>query len=112
MSHEPILSDRERAFEAKFAHDERVQFRAGARRDKLFVAWAAETAGLTAAQTADVLHAVLALHGGADHDAAMLALVSTALTGAGKATGRAALIAELDRIAPQARAQIVAEGAF
>lgn len=41
------FDDRERAFEAKFAHDEEMQFRAVARRNKLLGLWAAEMLGKT-----------------------------------------------------------------
>lgn len=39
------FDERERAFENKFAHDEEMQFRAMARRDKLLGLWAAELLG-------------------------------------------------------------------
>lgn len=39
------FNDRERAFEAKFAHDAEMQFRVEARRDKLLGLWAAELLG-------------------------------------------------------------------
>lgn len=39
------FDDREHAFEAKFAHDAEMQFRAEARRDKLVGLWAAELLG-------------------------------------------------------------------
>ncbi len=35
------FDDRERAFEAKFAHDEEMQFRAAMRRNKILALWAA-----------------------------------------------------------------------
>lgn len=41
------FKDRENAFENKFAHDQELQFRATARRNKLFGKWAAELMGLT-----------------------------------------------------------------
>jgi hypothetical protein len=41
---------REDGFEKKFAHDEELQFKAGARRNKLLGLWAAEKFGLTGAQ--------------------------------------------------------------
>src|SRR5476649_794084 len=44
---------REEGFEKKFAHDEELQFKANARRNKLLGLWAAEKLGLTGAQ-ADV----------------------------------------------------------
>ncbi|MCF4164346.1 DUF1476 domain-containing protein [Zavarzinia compransoris] len=41
------FSDREKGFEAKFAHDEEKRFRAVARRNKLLGLWAAEKLGLS-----------------------------------------------------------------
>ncbi len=40
---------REQAFENKFAHDEEMQFKANARRNKLLGLWAAEKLGLSGA---------------------------------------------------------------
>ena len=45
------FDDRERAFEAKFSHDEEMQFRVLARRNRLLGEWAAGLMGLTAAET-------------------------------------------------------------
>lgn len=39
------FDDRENAFEAKFAHDANMQFRADARRNKLLGLWAADLLG-------------------------------------------------------------------
>lgn len=39
------MSDREKAFENKFAHDEELKFKAMARRNKLLGLWAAEKMG-------------------------------------------------------------------
>jgi hypothetical protein len=41
---------REEGFEKKFAHDEELQFKATARRNKLLGLWAAEKLGLSGAQ--------------------------------------------------------------
>ena len=41
---------REEGFEKKFAHDEELQFKAGARRNKLLGLWAAEKLGLAGAE--------------------------------------------------------------
>ena len=40
------FDDREKAFEAKFAHDESLKFKAEARRNKLLGLWAAEKMGI------------------------------------------------------------------
>ena len=44
------FDDRERALEAKFAHDEEMQFRITARRNRLLGEWAARQMGLTQAE--------------------------------------------------------------
>ena len=44
------FDDRERAFEAKFARDEEMQFRVIARRNRLLGEWAARQMGLTDAE--------------------------------------------------------------
>ena len=45
------FDDRERAYEAKFARDQEVQFRITARRNRLLGEWAAERMGLTPEET-------------------------------------------------------------
>jgi hypothetical protein len=44
------FDDRERAFEAKFAHDEDMKFRIAARRNRLLGQWAAGKMGLSEAE--------------------------------------------------------------
>jgi|SRR4051794_12461151 hypothetical protein len=44
------FDDRERAFEAKFAHDEEMKFRIIARRNRLLGHWAARQMGLSEAE--------------------------------------------------------------
>ena len=45
------FNDRERAFEAKYARDEEMQFRIVARRNRLLGEWAARLMGLSDAET-------------------------------------------------------------
>jgi hypothetical protein len=47
------FDDREHAFEAKFAHDAEMQFKAEARRNKLAGLWAAELLGKSGQEAAD-----------------------------------------------------------
>ena len=47
------FDDREHAFEAKFAHDADMQFRAEARRNKLLGLWAAGLLGKTGQEATD-----------------------------------------------------------
>ncbi|HEU5481563.1 MAG TPA: DUF1476 domain-containing protein [Sphingomicrobium sp.] len=46
------FDDRERAFESKFAHDEQMNFRIVARRNRLLGEWAARKLGLSEEETA------------------------------------------------------------
>jgi hypothetical protein len=64
------LDDREHAFEAKFAHDAEMQFKAEARRNKLLGLWAAELMGKSSdeadAYAAEVIKADFAEAGDED----------------------------------------------
>jgi hypothetical protein len=42
---EGSFEDRERQFEARFAHDQEIKFKVGAHRDKLFANWATDQLG-------------------------------------------------------------------
>ncbi|MEM8740652.1 MAG: DUF1476 domain-containing protein [Pseudomonadota bacterium] len=53
------FDDREKAFENKFAHDQEMQFKAQARRNKLLGQWAAEQLGLSGQAAADYALAVV-----------------------------------------------------
>lgn len=52
--------DREHGFEAKFAHDEEIKFRATARRDGLLAHWASQKLGLVGAVADNYVKQVLA----------------------------------------------------
>ncbi len=69
------FEDRERGFEAKYVHDETMRFRAEARRDRLFADWAARQYGLSQVDSDRFHQAVLAVPGGAGHEAALMSLV-------------------------------------
>ncbi len=53
------FDNREQAFEAKFAHDEEMQFKAQARCNKLLGLWAAEKLGKTGAEAEDYAKTVV-----------------------------------------------------
>ncbi|MBL4813037.1 MAG: DUF1476 domain-containing protein [Rhodobacteraceae bacterium] len=53
------FTDREHAFEAKFAHDAEMQFKAEARRNKLLAIWAAKLQGKDEAATTAYIAAVI-----------------------------------------------------
>jgi hypothetical protein len=53
------FDDRENAYEAKFAHDQELRFKAKSRRDKRFGAWVAAQLGLTGAAAEDYAKALV-----------------------------------------------------
>ena len=53
------FDDRENAFEAKFAHDEEMQFKVNARANKLLGLWAAELLGKTGNAAEDYAKSVV-----------------------------------------------------
>lgn len=104
----PMFEDRERAFEAKFAHDEEFRFLVGARRDKLFARRVAGQLGLPDQGAAELAAAVLALPDGLGHDAALLGHMAKVLTEHGRGAGVAELAALLKDCGTQARQQLLA----
>ena len=99
--------ERERAFEAKFAHDEEFCFLAAARRDKLFAGWAAERFHLSDSAATDLTASVLAVRDGAGHDERLLRHMRDALAGHGHHPQPGELTAALDACAVQAREQML-----
>jgi len=55
-----LFEERERGYEAKWAHDEELQFRVMARRSIILGEWAAALLNLSPAQTADYAKIVVA----------------------------------------------------
>lgn len=99
--------ERERAFEAKFAHDEEFRFLVTARRDKLFAGWAAQRFHLSGPAATDLTASVLAVRDGAGHDERLLQHVQGALAGHGHHVPPDELTAALDACAVQARQQML-----
>ena len=99
--------ERERAFEAKFAHDEEFRFLVTARRDKLFAGWAAKRFHLSGPAAADLTASVLAVRDGAGHDERLLLHMRDALAGHGHHLQPGELAAALDACAAQAREQLL-----
>ena len=89
------FDDRERAFEAKFARDEEMQFRVVARRNRLLGEWAARLMGLSETETEsyakDVVRADFEEAGEEDVIRKVLGDVTAAGVECDEATIRAAL---------------------
>lgn len=78
-----MFDDREKAFEAKYVHDEEQRFLALARRDKLFALWTVGRLGLAGAAREQLIHNLLAVQGFPKHDAALLGIVDAVFAAAG-----------------------------
>ena len=104
----PTFEERERAFEATFAHDQEFRFLVTARRDKLFAARVADQAGLSGQARQDLTAAALAVRDGPGHDAVLLAHMTRVLADHGHGADPAALAAALADCAAQARQQLLA----
>ena len=101
------FDERERAFEAKFAHDQEMIFKIHARRDKLLGAWAAAKMGLSPAETdaycRDLVHTDFEMVGDTDITKRLLG----DLTAAGVEIGEAEIRTEIDLKTVQARRQLI-----
>jgi len=101
------FDDRERAFEAKFAPDEEMQFRVIARRNRLLGEWAARRMGLTEAEAEayakDVIHSDFEEAG--DHD--VIRKVLGDLTSAGVECDEEQIREALQNKQVEARRQII-----
>ena len=53
------FDDREKTFEKKFAHDEELQFKVSARRNKYLGQWASEILGYNSEQEKDYIQSVI-----------------------------------------------------
>ncbi len=101
------FDDREKAQEAKFAHDAELRFKAEARRNKLLAIWAAELMGRSDvdAYVAEVIAADFEEAGDDD----VLRKVSADLSGAGKAMDEGQLRAKMDELLAIAQEQVLNE---
>ncbi|MEX0287161.1 MAG: DUF1476 domain-containing protein [Paracoccaceae bacterium] len=100
------FDERENAFEAKFAHDEEMQFKAVARRNKLVGLWAADLLGKSGddadAYAKEVIHADFEEAG---HDDVVRKLMGDLGAKADEATIRA----KMDEMMIEAQAQVLSE---
>jgi hypothetical protein len=101
------FDDREKAFEAKFAHDEEMLFRITARRNKLLGQWAAERMGLTAAETDSYYKSVVQADFEEAGDEDVVRKVLGDLTGAGVDISDAEVRQALADLAVEARRQLL-----
>ncbi|MGE5269256.1 MAG: DUF1476 domain-containing protein [Thiohalocapsa sp.] len=102
------FSEREKDFEARFRHDQELQFKVKARRNRMLGLWAAERMGLKGdaadAYAREVVDAEF--HGGDRH---VVEKVCADLNGKGQSCTPAQVQFELDHLFERAKQQIMQE---
>ncbi|NOD63430.1 MULTISPECIES: DUF1476 domain-containing protein [unclassified Ruegeria] len=100
------FDERENAFEAKFAHDEEMQFKAQARCNKLLGLWAAEKLGKSGAEAEEYAKTVVV----ADFEEAGHEDVVRKVAGdLGDLSSAEEIRAKMAEILPEAKAQVMSE---
>jgi hypothetical protein len=102
------FDEREQGYEAKFARDEELRFKAKARRDKAFGAWVAEQLGLTGDAAAEYAGQVLKGDFAHPGDTALVAKVLEDLKAKGVAIEERTVKKKLIELMANAVAQIEA----
>ena len=100
------FDDREQAFENKFAHDQDIEFRAVARRNRLLGQWAAGLMGLESVE--EYAKAVVKSDFEQPGDEDVLRKVSQDLSGAGVKVSEGEVRSKIDELLAVAREQIKA----
>lgn len=100
----PMFEERERAFEAKFAHEQEARFLETARRDKLFALRIAGRLHFPPHESGELTAAAIAIADGPGHDSKMLDLMAKVLTEHGQRADPAELTAVLEECGKQALA--------
>lgn len=103
------FADREKGFEAKYKLDQEQEFRAQARRNRLFGLWAAARLGKSGADAETYAKAVVAADFTKPGHDDVIEKVLADLGAAGVAADKAELSAEYDKALVTARQQVAAE---
>lgn len=103
------FQDRERAEEAKFAHDEEMLFRIHARRNRLLGEWAAARMGLSAAESEAYAKSVVQADFEEAGDEDVIRKLLGDLVGAGVDASEAEVRAALDAKLIEARRALIGE---
>lgn len=101
------FDDRERAFENMYAHDQEMQFRIQARRNRLFGEWAAGKMGLTSEETDAYAKAVVQADFEESGDEDVIGKVLGDMTSAGIDIDESGVRAALEEQAITARRQFI-----
>ena len=100
------FKDREHGFEAKFEHDQELEFKVQSRRDKLFGLWLAEEFGLNDAEAETYAKEVVASNFDKPGDDDMLGKVEADIAARGASFTRQALQTKLEAFAKDAHDEL------
>ena len=103
------FENRERDAERKFEHDQELRFKAMARRNKLLGLWAAEHLGIAGEAAQAYAKEVVLADFDRPGDDDVLEKVQKDFEAKGVAVDARAIRAEMDRLLPEAKRQIMAE---
>ena len=103
------FDDREKAFEAKYEHDEELKFKVNSRRNKLLGLWAASLMGKTGADAEAYAKDVVMADFEKPGDSDVVQKLMTDLAAAGKPTDEHASRKESHRLADEAKQQLMTE---
>ena len=103
------LTEREKAFEAKYQHDQELVFKVGARRNKLLGLWAAELMKLSKDEAVAYAKKVVESDFERAGDSDVLEKVLTDLTARGVDMSEHRLRKEMDRLLDVAKSEIMKE---
>ena len=100
------MRDREAGYEAKFASEEELEFKAQARRDRKLAEWAGAKIGLSGEALADYVTAVWRADLKSPGDADVYDKVMTDLSAKGAGVSGAELRARMDELLAEARREL------
>lgn len=103
------FDDREKAFEAKYEHDEELKFKVNARRNKLLGLWAAALIGKTGADAEAYAKEVVMADFEKPGDSDVMHKLMTDLAAAGKPMEDHTIRKQSERLADEAKKQIMTE---
>lgn len=103
------FDDRKDEAEKKYVHDQQLQFRVIARRNKLLGLWAAEAMGRPEPERAGYAQEVVAADFDEPGDADVVRKLMADFEAAGMPKGENEIRAEMERLLDQARSEIMTE---
>jgi hypothetical protein len=103
----PNFADREKEFEVRFKHDQELQFKVTARRNRLLGMWAAQRMGLASGHAESYAKEVVAAEFEPGGDKHVVDKVAADLAAKGQTVTPAQVRFELDHFAEQAKQQLM-----